>query len=115
MVTKILNIDHDDSFDEIVDLLQRQGDEFILIVPKSHRVFKNISLVESLKKETDVIGKVITVVSTDPIIIENATEAGFQVIGKSRTPRASTNNEKIENKAEQTHKGYCNSFFLRVV
>lgn len=84
MATKILNIEQDDGFDDIVEFLRKEENEFVLIVPKSHKVFKDKFLIDSLKEESDGLGKSVTVVSNDENIIEKVSGAGFQVVGKRK-------------------------------
>lgn len=85
--TKIINVSKTDSFEDVFSTLKAaSAEEVILIFPKSGSKFaKQKSYLASLTKEAERSGKVLSIMTEDPIIEELAEEYGLNVLEKKKT------------------------------
>lgn len=72
MATKLLNIDKDDSIENVIDLLtSNEADTFMLVVPRGHKAFKNPNEISFLKEKSIELGKRINIMTSDKQILAN--------------------------------------------
>ena len=72
MATKLLNIDKDDSIENVIELItSSQTDTFMLLVPRGHKAFKDPEEINFLKEKSIELGKNIKVVTSDKEILAN--------------------------------------------
>ncbi len=87
--TKIINVSKGDTFDEVFDLFKNtDAQEVIFIFPKSSRFTKQEQYFEVIKNEADSSGKLVSVMTADPIISEFATKHGIDLLEKKATKSA---------------------------
>ncbi|MEK7616043.1 MAG: hypothetical protein AAB420_02435 [Patescibacteria group bacterium] len=85
--TKILNIQKNDSFDEVFDAFSRtDAQEVIFIFPKGTAFGRDASHFDAIKAEAEKSGKLISVMSADPNIIEQASANGMTIL-QAATPK----------------------------
>ncbi len=90
MSTKIINVQRNDSFEELFDLFKEaQAQEVIFIFPKGTKFNNNPQYFELLKIEGDQGGKKISIMSSDPFVIELAAEQGLNILQTTARPRSS--------------------------
>lgn len=79
--TKIINIQKDDSFDEIFDLLKNaDAQEVIFIFPKGSQIAQQENNFRLLQEETEKTGQTISVMTSDPAAAELAARYGMAII-----------------------------------
>jgi hypothetical protein len=91
--TKIINVSKTDEFEEVFDLFKgTAAEEVIFIFPKSSRFTKQEQYFEAIKREAESSGKQVSVMTSDPIIIQFASKCGFEILGgeSSRTKENET-------------------------
>src|SRR3989338_3480928 len=93
MKTKIINIQKSDSLDDVSSIIRStEASEVILIFPKGSIFSKEASYFESLKSEADVNQKILSVMSSDPIITHLAKSLGITLL--QSTPSTITKTKK---------------------
>ena len=86
--TKIINVSKTDEFEEVFDLFKgTDAEEVIFIFPKGSRFTKQEQYFEAIKREAESSGKQVSVMTSDPLIVQFASKCGFEVLGEksSRT------------------------------
>jgi len=86
--TKIINVSKTDEFEEVFDLFKgADAEEVIFIFPKGSRFTKQEQYFEAIKREAESSGKQVSVMTSDPLIVQFASKCGFEVLGEksSRT------------------------------
>lgn len=80
-VTKIINVLKNDGFEDIFDLFKNtDADEVIFIFPKGSRLAKQEQYFKAIKSEADLLGKRLSVMTADPLIIQFASKYGFDIL-----------------------------------
>ncbi len=89
---KIINIASGDNFQDILQAVKEtKSSEIILVVPKSNRVFKTKNRVGQLKIYFERWSKQVSILSSSPVILDNARLAGFEI--RQETPPANKDEE----------------------
>ena len=86
--TKIINVSKTDEFEEVFDLFKgTDAEEVIFIFPKGSRFTKQEKYFEAIKREAESSGKQVSVMTSDPLIVQFASKYGFEILGEksSRT------------------------------
>ncbi|OGN27798.1 MAG: hypothetical protein A3A33_00485 [Candidatus Yanofskybacteria bacterium RIFCSPLOWO2_01_FULL_49_25] len=87
--TKIIHVQKNDSFDEVFDLFKvAQAQEVIFIFPRGTMFGRDDGYFKAIKDEADQSGKLVSVMTTDPIVAKLTASYGFSLLeAPSRKPR----------------------------
>lgn len=81
MATKIINVQRNDTFEEVFDVFKNaSADEIIFIFPRGSRFGRDNGYFETIKKEASVTGKLISIMTTDPLVTKLAETYGFSLL-----------------------------------
>ena len=79
--TKIINIQKDDSFADVFDAFKNAtAEEVIFIFPKGSKIARQENNFNVLKEETEKTGKIISIMTNDPIVADLAASHGMTII-----------------------------------
>ncbi len=99
--TKIINVLKNDSFEDVFSYFKNiEAEDVIFIFPKGSRFAKQEQYLEAIKREADVSGKRISVMTRDPVIIRLATDHGMDIL-ESNEPTRSNRPERPKNEKSQ--------------
>lgn len=80
---KTIEVLKDEEITSVIDRIISNGDDnLILIIPVKCRAFKSLIDFQLLKRETDVLGKNVSIASSDPLIITLAKKVGYEIRGR---------------------------------
>lgn len=83
--TKIINVLKEDSFEEIFELFQgASADDIIFVLPKRAKIFSHPSHFSILARESEKLGKSVSIMSPNAQVNELAEKSGFAVLGGSK-------------------------------
>jgi len=83
--TKIINVLKNDSFEDIFDLFKNaEAEEVILIFPKGSKFAKQGQYFEVIKNEADRLEKIVSIMSTDPVIMQLAANHGLGLLADNK-------------------------------
>lgn len=89
--TRIINVQKNDSFDDVFDFFRNiDAKEIIFIFPKGSKIAKHKGHFQLIKEEAEKTGKLISVMTSDPEVIRQASDFGIQLLNSgtsSSTPR----------------------------
>lgn len=96
--TKIINVLRNDTFEDVFNsFLETQAKEVIFIMPRGSRLIRNSRYFETIKDEADNSGKLISIMTSDPIISEYAERFGITLLSQESKKKASlVNTEQSE-------------------
>lgn len=81
MSTKIINVLKGDSFNDVFDLFRGiEAKEVIFIFPKGSRFAKQEHHFKTIKKEADQSGKLVSVMTADPVVAQYAANNGISIL-----------------------------------
>ncbi len=106
---KIINVQKGDTFDEIFNTFKTtQAQEVIFIFPRGSKFSHNEEYISLIGEEAIKLGKVISIMSSDPIIAKLATAYGISLLGDRKatptqklTPIATMSVAETENEEEK--------------
>lgn len=83
--TKIINVLRNDTFEDVFNsFLDTQAKEVIFIMPRGSRLIRNSKYFEMIKDEAETNGKLISIMTSDPIISEYAENLGINLLNKDQ-------------------------------
>lgn len=83
--TRIINVQKNDSFDDVFDFFRNiDAKEIIFIFPKGSKIAKHRGHLQLLKEEAEKTGKLVSIMTSDPEVIRQASDFGIQLLN-SRT------------------------------
>jgi len=96
--TKIINVLRNDTFEDVFNsFLDTQAKEVIFIMPRGSRLIRNSQYFETIKDEADNSGKLISIMTSDPIISEYAERFGITLLSQESKKKSSlVNTEQSE-------------------
>lgn len=96
-LTKIINVQKNDSFDDVFGVFKdTEAKEIIFIFPKGSKFIKQDGYLELIKEEADKDAKLISIMTSDPLIAQQALNFGIQLLNTKRS--VSSNFRKTDKK-----------------
>lgn len=94
--TKIINVQKSDEFEDVLEAFQNtSAEDVIFIFPKGSKFAKNRSHLEAIKTEADQAGKVVSIMTSDPIIANFASDYGLELLASPSTKTRGTQNQMV--------------------
>ncbi len=101
--TKIINVQKNDSFDDVFGIFKNsEAKEIIFIFPRGSKFTKQDGYLELIKEEADKDAKLISIMTSDPIIAQQASNFGIQLLNTKRSVSSSFRKNDENNNDENS-------------